>query len=160
MGKRGPHPVTRFFYRLPVYLYRLGLGWLLGNRFLLMEHTGRKSGRRYQTVVEVAGRIPETGAYLVASGYGPKADWYRNLKASPETVIQVGRRQLAVRARHLEPEESGEAMVNYAKQHPAAARGLARLLGYQVSGDEATYRRLGATELPFVAFEPRTADPI
>lgn len=155
MARHGPRPIARVFYRLPVYLYRVGLGWLLGKRFLLLEHTGRRSGRRYRTVVEVAGWLPETGTYLVASGYGPQADWYRNLKASPETTIQVGRRRFAVRARHLGTEESGQAMVEYARRHPAAARGLARLLGYQVSGDEGAYRQLGEAKFPFVAFEPR-----
>ena len=160
MGRRGPHPITRVLYRLPVYLYRLGLGWLLGTRFLMVEHTGRKSGRRYQTVVEVAGWDPATDTYLVASGYGLYADWYRNLKASPETIIQIGRKRLAARARHLGPEESGQAMVGYARQHPAAARGLARLLEYKVSGGEGAYRQLGETEFPFVAFEPRATGEV
>jgi hypothetical protein len=29
------------------------LGWLLGNRFLMLIHTGRHSGRLHQTVIEV-----------------------------------------------------------------------------------------------------------
>jgi hypothetical protein len=30
-----PHGLLRFGLRLPIWLYRLHLGWLLGNRFLL-----------------------------------------------------------------------------------------------------------------------------
>jgi len=35
----------RLAFRLPIYLYRLDLGWLLGHRFLLLVHRGRESGR-------------------------------------------------------------------------------------------------------------------
>src|SRR5689334_1392695 len=39
-----PHGFSRMMYRLPVWLFHVHLGWLLGNRFLLLTHTGRKSG--------------------------------------------------------------------------------------------------------------------
>jgi len=35
----------KIFLRMPVWLYRLHLGWLLGNRFLCIAHRGRKSGK-------------------------------------------------------------------------------------------------------------------
>ena len=38
---------------MPIYLYRLDLGRLLGHRFLLLVHRGRKSGLLRETVLEV-----------------------------------------------------------------------------------------------------------
>jgi hypothetical protein len=35
---------TRLAMRAPIGLYRVGLGGLLGTRFLLLEHVGRSSG--------------------------------------------------------------------------------------------------------------------
>jgi hypothetical protein len=51
--KRPPKGLLRLMLRLPIWLYRLRLGWLLGNRFLLLTHVGRKTGLPHQTVVEV-----------------------------------------------------------------------------------------------------------
>lgn len=149
-----PRGLGRFLFRLPIYLYRLNLGWLLGGWFLLLEHVGRKSGKRRRTVIEVAGHAPENGTYTVASGFGPRSDWYRNLLATPDVTIQVGRRRLSATAVPLSPDQGGEVMARYARQHPRAARQLSRFMGYQVDGSEADYRALGR-EIPFVRFEPR-----
>src|SRR5215212_2285634 len=43
--KSKPAGALRLAFRLPIYLYRLDLGWLLGHRFLLLVHRGRESGR-------------------------------------------------------------------------------------------------------------------
>lgn len=48
-----PRGFTRLLARLPRWLFHLHLGWLLGNRFLLLSHTGRKSGLPRQSVLEV-----------------------------------------------------------------------------------------------------------
>jgi hypothetical protein len=32
-----PKGLSRLFYRAPIWLYRLKLGWLLGHRFLLLN---------------------------------------------------------------------------------------------------------------------------
>jgi len=52
---RGP---LRMLLRLPIWLYRLQLGWLQGERGLMLTHIGRSSGRVRQTVLEVGGRRP------------------------------------------------------------------------------------------------------
>lgn len=158
-GARPPQGLLRLLFRLPVWLYRLGLGWLLGQRFLLINHEGRKSGKTYKTVVEVARRDPQAGTYVVASAYGPQADWYRNLRHNPEVTIQVGRRRLQVRAHFLSPEESGQEMVDYARRHPTAARNLMGLIGYDVEETPAGYRELGREHIPFVAFRSREQGP-
>jgi hypothetical protein len=50
-----PKPVgaLRLAFRLPIYLYRLDLGRLLGHRFLLLVHRGRESGLLRETALEV-----------------------------------------------------------------------------------------------------------
>ena len=39
-----PRGLKRLFLRAPIWCYRLELGWIPGKRFLLLTHTGRKSG--------------------------------------------------------------------------------------------------------------------
>jgi hypothetical protein len=53
MRGTGPTGWVRALLRLPILLYRLHLGWLLGHRFLLLTHVGRKSGLQRRTVLEV-----------------------------------------------------------------------------------------------------------
>lgn len=45
----------------------------------LLRHTGRKSGRNYQTSLGVN---PYGDGFLVPLTYGPGTDWFRNLKAA------------------------------------------------------------------------------
>src|SRR5574340_196725 len=94
MGKRlidnPPGKGLRWALRLPVPLYHAGLGWLLGHRFLMLTHTGRKSGRKYETVIEVVKHDRQTGTHYAVSGWGERADWFRNIQQDPNVVIHVG----------------------------------------------------------------------
>ncbi len=63
-----PDKALRFGLRLPIWLYRMKLGWLLGNHFLLLVHIGRKSGKSRQTVIEVVQHDKKTDTYYVVSG--------------------------------------------------------------------------------------------
>src|SRR5690606_7162753 len=118
---RPPTGLRRWFVRTPVPLYRCGLGWLFGDRFVLLEHVGRRTGRRRWAVLEVVTFDPAARTVTVASCYGLASDWYRNLLARPEVTIVLGRRRQAVRAVPLSADEAGEAMVEYARRHPRAA---------------------------------------
>lgn len=146
-----PGGLSRIAFRLPILLYRLGLGWLLGERFLLIHHTGRKSGKLRRAVVEVVRRDREQKRYIVASAFGPKSQWYQNVCHTPDVTVQVGRRKLQAHAELLPAAEGGQEMVNYARRHPLSARILVKLLGYRVYGSEADYRALGES-IPFIAF--------
>src|SRR5581483_6476732 len=77
MSQPAPRGVARRLARLPIWLYRLGLGRLLGERFLMLTHIGRTSGRLRQTVVEVVRHDRLSDTYIIASGWGERADWYR-----------------------------------------------------------------------------------
>lgn len=48
-----PAGVTRFLFRMPICFYRVRLGWLFGHRLLLLNHTGRVSGKLRRTILEV-----------------------------------------------------------------------------------------------------------
>jgi deazaflavin-dependent oxidoreductase (nitroreductase family) len=146
-----PRGFKRLFLRAPIWCYRLGGGWLLGKRFLLLTHTGRKSGLSRQTVLEVVDYNPDTDTYVIASGYGKQSHWYRNILKTPDVTIQVGQRRMHVKAHVLTPEESGEAMVRYARRYPTAARFICRKVGYRVDGSEDDYRMVGHEAIPFIA---------
>jgi hypothetical protein len=55
-------------------LYRWRLGWLLGHRFLLVVHVGRRTGVRHETVLEVVSFDGVTSDAIVMSGWGRTAD--------------------------------------------------------------------------------------
>jgi deazaflavin-dependent oxidoreductase (nitroreductase family) len=151
---RRPTGLRRLLYRVPIRLYRGRLGWLLGHRFVLIDHVGRRSGRTRQVVVEVVARDRRTGSVTVASGFGPGADWYRNLRAHPEATMTIGATRIPVRAVPLDPREAADAMVDYARRHPYAAKQLSRFMGFTVGGNLEDYCEVGR-QIPFLRLEPR-----
>lgn len=155
--RKPPQGLGRLAFRAPIYLYRAGLGWLLNGRFLLLNHIGRKSGKTRQAVLEVVEHDEATDTYYVASGYGRSSHWFQNIQANPEVTIQVGRRKMAATAEILSPEASGQKMVEYARRMPAAAKTLTGLVGLEVDGGEADFRRVGEKHVPFVALHVREA---
>ncbi len=90
--------------------------------------------------------------WIVASGFGPDAQWYRNLHSTPAATVQAGRRYHAVTARFLTPAEGGRLMVDYARRHPRAARALCRFMGFAVDGSASAFRAAGE-HIPFVRLE-------
>ncbi|MBN1312883.1 MAG: nitroreductase family deazaflavin-dependent oxidoreductase [Anaerolineae bacterium] len=150
-----PRGLARLAWRTPVRLYRLGLGGLLGEHFLLLTHTGRKSGQPRQNVLEVVRHDQETGAYIVASGFGEKADWYKNIIAQPLVTIQVGLKVMPVCAERLSTSEAIREMLDYNRRYPNALRALAGIMGYRTDGSEADVRALGEI-IPILAFKPRS----
>ncbi|WP_433889412.1 nitroreductase family deazaflavin-dependent oxidoreductase [Streptomyces sp. CA-111067] len=146
---RPPAGWRRSVARLPVHLYRLGLGPVFGGRMLLLTHTGRVSGRPRQVVIEVVAHDAVRRAWTVASGYGPQSQWYRNLRHTPRATVQVGRHRHEVSATFLDAEEGADVMAEYAPRHPRAARALCRYLGLPSDGTPESYRAAGR-QIPFV----------
>lgn len=148
-----PTGALRLVLRLPTHLYRFKLGWLLGNRFLLLTHRGRNSGRVYRTVLEVVRHNPQSGESVVISGWGERADWYRNIKANPALEVRTGGERYVPEQRFLSQEEAYSEILGYEYRHPLAAAIAARLLGFGGKG-EAT-RRTFAERTRVVTFRPR-----
>ncbi|MFE0255776.1 nitroreductase family deazaflavin-dependent oxidoreductase [Streptomyces sp. NPDC059010] len=149
---RLPTGWRRLAVRAPILLFRAGLGPLLGNRLLLLHHVGRVTDLDRQVVLEVVSRDAGGESWIVASGFGPKADWYQNLRHQPKTVAQIGSRPHAVTARFLPPPEGAEIMVDYARRHPRTARRLCGFMGFPVDGGEASLREAGRA-IPFVRLD-------
>ncbi|MFB8759290.1 nitroreductase family deazaflavin-dependent oxidoreductase [Streptomyces nigra] len=152
-GRRGrPTGWRRRVLRLPVLLYRAGLGPLFGKRLLLLHHTGRTSGREHVTVLEVVSYDPAGASWTIASGFGPRADWYQNLRVQPQTLIRFGSRPHAVTAHFLSPDDGAGIMADYARRHPRVARRLCAFMGLPVDGGEESFRSAGRA-IPFVRLE-------
>ncbi|MGN5381164.1 nitroreductase family deazaflavin-dependent oxidoreductase [Streptomyces lasalocidi] len=145
----------RFAARLPILVFRARLGWIFGKRLLLLHHTGRVTGLDRLVVLEVVECAPAGGSWTVASGFGPRAAWYRNLRARPKTVIQVGNSRHTVTAHFLTPDAGADIMVRYARLHPRTARGLCAFMGLPSDGSEAGFREAGKA-IPFVRLDVGT----
>ncbi|WP_067827207.1 nitroreductase family deazaflavin-dependent oxidoreductase [Nocardia inohanensis] len=133
---------TRWFVRAPIGLFRVRLGFLFAGRLLLLEHLGRKSGRpRYVVLETVARPTPET--VIVASGFGPNAQWYRNLRAHPACRVSIGfRHRVPAAARTLTPGEAEPVLAEYRRSHPAAYKELSGVIE-QATG-------IGIAEVPLL----------
>jgi deazaflavin-dependent oxidoreductase (nitroreductase family) len=148
-----PRGLVRFLLRLPLWLYRARLGWLLGHRFLLLTHVGRKTGLLHQTVLEVAHYDKATDTYMVASGWGEQSDWLRNVEKTATVFVNIGGRRFEATARRLSVTEAQQALLDYAQHHPATFRTLARLMiGQRLQGTEEDCLLL-AQSVPLVALQ-------
>ncbi|MFE0445144.1 nitroreductase family deazaflavin-dependent oxidoreductase [Streptomyces fungicidicus] len=153
IGRPGrPTGWRRRALRLPIFAYRVGLGSLFGKRLLLLHHTGRVSGHDRTTVLEVVSFDAVKGNWTVASGFGPTADWYQNLRAQPQALIRSGNRPHPVTARFLPPDDGAEIMADYARRHPRTALRLCAFMGLPADGSNESFRAAGRA-IPFVRLE-------
>src|SRR5690625_4457875 len=128
---------TRWLMRAPIWLFRARLGFLFRGRFVLLEHRGRTSGQPRYVVLETLER-PDPGTVYVASGFGPKAQWYQNLLAEPRCRLSIGRRHRAPAvARALGDDEAADVLTRYQREHPKAYGTLSGLIE-DLQGDNAT----------------------
>lgn len=100
--------------RLPMLLYRIGLGPLLNwIPFLILTTEGRKSGQPRHVVLEF--RQHGSKRYVV-SGWGPRPQWVQNLSVQPNVTLQHGRRVIKARAVRVEdPAEALRALYMFRK---------------------------------------------
>lgn len=147
MPKR-PSGAQRWFMHAPVWLYRLHLGRLLGGRFLLLRHQGRKSGTPYENVLEVIGARGDE--VYVVSGFGPTSSWVRNIRANPPLSVETDGRRFVPDVRFLESGEAAAVLAEYAKDHPRAAD----TLGKRLYGGSFRPEQLAAATV-VVALSPR-----
>ncbi len=147
-----PTGFQRVLWRLPTTLFRAHLGFLVSKRVMLLTHIGRASGRPRQAALEVV-ELQDDGSIITASGFGAAADWYKNIRKTPEVTIQVGSRVHGARATTLSTEEGGAIMAHYATKRPRLAKQLSRVMGFEVDGSADDYRAVGQA-IPFVRFTP------
>jgi deazaflavin-dependent oxidoreductase (nitroreductase family) len=77
---------SKFLWRAPIVLWRLGLGPIAGRIFMIITTTGRKSGLPRSTMVEYH-RL--NGTKYAASGFGEVSYWYKNIQVDPRVTIQT-----------------------------------------------------------------------
>ena len=142
---------------MPGLVYDWNAGWLLGHRFLRLTHVGRRSGRRYRTVLEVVGTGSAPDEVVVMAGSGSSSDWYRNLQAHPAIEVAIGRQRFRPRQRTLSEPEAVAVLAAYERRNrwatPLVRRVLTWLVGWQYDGTDDARRRL-AHERPLIAFRP------
>ena len=137
-------PVLNPLMRQHATVYRATRG-LVGHRFpglppfLVLDHVGAKSGRRRTTPLLY---FEDGDDYVIVASKGghPKHPaWYHNLRANPDTTVQVGSRRLPVHAREAT-----------AKERPRLWR-----RAVEVYGSYQDYQRRTSREIPLVILEPR-----
>lgn len=134
--------------KVHVAVYRRSNGRLGGHlpgwpaaRILLLDHVGARTGRR-RTSPLMYHRDGDTVA-VVASKAGQPTNpaWFHNLKANPDTTIQIGRDVCSVRARLATDEERQRLWPNFVAFYP----------GYEFFERNAKGRKI-----PVVILDPRT----
>jgi deazaflavin-dependent oxidoreductase (nitroreductase family) len=75
--------------------------WMPG--FGVVAHAGRRSGRRYQTPVNV---FPAADGYLLALTYGPDSDWVKNVLAAGGCELVTRGRTVRLVSPHLVHDEN------------------------------------------------------
>jgi deazaflavin-dependent oxidoreductase (nitroreductase family) len=151
--RRQPGRLALFIFRLPLPLYRVGLGWLfLGRTFLVLTHVGRKTGRPHAAAAMVLAEDRTTGEAVICSVWGPRADWIRNLRAGPALRVQIGRESFVPQHRFLSDEEAFAVAVQFRRRHPWRVRLIRRVLAVDLHSDTAT-REFISTR-PFVGLRP------
>ena len=150
-------PLLRWLFRLPVHIYDWNAGWLLGKRFAMLVHTGRRTGLTRKTVLEVVHYDTATGAVVVMSGFGRSSDWYQNIQAREATRVTVGRCSFAPLHRDLSDDEAVAVLADYERRNhlaaPVVRSVLSRLVGWRYDGTAERRRRL-VQERPLVCLSP------
>jgi F420H(2)-dependent quinone reductase len=145
MGRQMVWRLFNELTRLHTLTYRLS-GGLLGSRvpggppMLLLDHVGAKSAKKRTTPL-VYLEDGENVVVVASKGGSPRHPaWFHNLRANPETIVQVGSRRIPVTAR-----------VATAKQHSRLwPRVVALYRGYEL------YQRRTSRRIPLVILEPRS----
>jgi deazaflavin-dependent oxidoreductase (nitroreductase family) len=152
-----PNRAVTTLLGLPAALYRANGGWILGHRFLCITHRGRRTGRLYRTVLEVLAWQPGTREAVAISGFGRKANWYRNVLAGGAVEVEIARECWLPQMRVLEPSEAVEVLADYERRNrllaPIVRRVLSRLARLEYDGSPEA-RLAVVTALPLVAFRP------
>jgi deazaflavin-dependent oxidoreductase (nitroreductase family) len=138
-------PVLRRLMGVHTQVYRLTNG-MIGHRFpgtppmLLLDHVGAKSGTRRTTPLVYVDDSPDLVLVASKGGHPKHPAWYHNLRAHPDTSVQVGSERRPVHARVASAQERE-------RLWPKAIDTYSGYRGYQ----ERTER-----EIPLVILEPRS----
>lgn len=137
-------PLLKRLMQGHVALYRL-TGGRIGHQLpgvppmLLLEHLGAKSGKRRTTPLVY---MPDGESFVVVASKGghPKDPaWMHNLRAHPDTEVQVGAERIIVRAREADSEQRERLWPQAVKYNPQWGQ----------------YQQRTERSIPLVILEPR-----
>jgi deazaflavin-dependent oxidoreductase (nitroreductase family) len=140
-------------FKLPVFLYRLHLGWLLGKRFMQITHVGRRSGKVRRTILAVL-RFDDKTKEIYAVSAWKGSDWYYNIQASPALQVETGFINYVPVQRTLSPEEITTSFIEFRKAHPIFSRMICRIPSWKWDSTYEEFLELART-LRGVAFRPK-----
>lgn len=140
-------------FKLPIFLYRIKLGGLLGNRFMQLTHIGRHSGKLRRTILAVLRFDPQTQEVIAVSAW-KGSDWYYNLQTTPALLIESGHVCYTPQQRMLSAEEIAAAFVEYCKRYPLFSRIVCRIPGWKWDSSYDEFLELART-LHGVSFRPK-----
>jgi deazaflavin-dependent oxidoreductase (nitroreductase family) len=128
--------------RLNTAIYRLSDGRLLG-RFkgapvLLLNHVGRRSGKSRTTPLLYLEDGENLAVVASKGGSHTHPVWWLNLRAHPETTVEVGSEKRSVRAHQASPEEKQRLWPRLVEMWP----------------DYASYQERTDREIPVIVLEP------
>jgi hypothetical protein len=90
---------------------------------------------------------------VIASAWGPDADWIRNLKARPASEVRIGRDCFVPEHRFLTYDEARAVALDFQRRHRWRLRLMATILGWgELNSDSALL--LFVHEHPFVSLRP------
>jgi len=126
-------------------IYRASDGRIAGKLpglppLLLLDHVGARSGKLRTTPLVY---MPSGQDMLVVAskgGHPRHPGWLHNLRAHPDTEVQIGRRRIKVHAREASADERAQLWPQAAEYNPHWGR----------------YRERTSREIPLVLLEPRS----
>jgi deazaflavin-dependent oxidoreductase (nitroreductase family) len=128
-----PRGLLRWLFRVPVWMFRLGLGGFMP-WWIMLTTVGRKSGIPRRAVVDIVQRDGDK-IYIVA-GYGRHADWVRNLKANPSLKGQIGWSKFDAEAVFLEEADKSAFLLDLYRRRPTYARSATRAIGIKLENED------------------------
>ncbi len=151
-----PKGLLKWLFKLPILLYRLGLGSLVGRLFMVMTTIGRKSGLLRRTAIEFH---EFKGRKYIFSGWGTKTDWYRNIEANPYITIQTWRGAESVKARRITSETELSEAFEFAMSNPTM-RIVIKSVGFDLSLNQFLAQKDRFTFVTFDPTEEPTPEPL
>jgi deazaflavin-dependent oxidoreductase (nitroreductase family) len=137
-------PVLRRLMGVHTQVYRLSQG-MVGHRFpgappmLLLDHVGARSGVKRTTPLVYVEDGPDVVLVASKGGHPKHPAWYHNLRANPDTTVQIGSEHRPVHARVATPQE----------RERLWPKAVATYSGYD------GYQQRTEREIPLVVLEPR-----
>jgi len=137
-------PLLRRLMGTHTAVYRL-TGGLIGHRFpgappmLLLDHVGARSGVKRTTPLVYVDDHPNVVLVASKGGHPNNPAWYHNLRANPDTTVQIGSERRQVHAR----------VANAQEREQLWPKAVATYSGYR------GYQQRTTRQIPLVILKPR-----